>query len=54
MKYRDFKVTAVLNGFIIEIGCQKEVASSSEELIKLIILCRYSGSKNEKRDKITL
>ena len=25
-----------------------------EELIKLIILCRYSGSKNEKRDKITL
>jgi len=36
MKYRDFKVTVVLNGFLIEIGCSKVVASSPKELTKLV------------------
>ena len=36
MKYRDFSVKVVLNGFVITIGCQQVVASTPEQLIELV------------------
>ncbi len=35
-RYRSARIIPVLNGFIIEVGCQKVVAETGEKLIELV------------------
>ena len=49
MRYRDFKVTVVLNGFLIKIGCSEVVASSPEELVWLVKKYMKDPNKMEKQ-----
>jgi hypothetical protein len=48
MKYRDFNVKVVLNGFIITIGCQQAVASTPKELVDLVKKYMDNPAKTEK------
>ena len=49
MRYRDFKVTVVLNGFLIKIGCSEVVASSPEELVLLVKKYMKDPAKMERQ-----